>query len=181
MKIDQQGEWLIDCRQIISPNFDERPQNTDISLLVVHAISLPPGEFGSENITRLFTNTLNPKDHPYFRKIHNLCVSSHLLIRRDGEVIQYVPFSKRAWHAGVSSFEGRSTCNDYSIGIELEGTDDLPYEDEQYKSLQQVTHLLMQHYSLINSKRIAGHCDISPGRKTDPGPLFDWQRYLSEL
>lgn len=164
-----------------SPNFDDRPDENDISLLVVHGISLPPGEFNGDGIDRLFTNCLDPHAHPYFAEIHELRVSSHLLIRRDGELIQYVPLNKRAWHAGASQFAGRERCNDFSIGIELEGTDELPYEEIQYKRLAEVVALLLNGYPEINRGRIVGHSDIAPGRKTDPGPAFSWEQLTGLL
>ncbi|MGM3174543.1 1,6-anhydro-N-acetylmuramyl-L-alanine amidase AmpD [Dickeya lacustris] len=168
--------WLTGVTHILSPHQDERPQGELPSLLVIHNISLPPGEFGGPYIDRLFTGTLEGSDHPYFATISHLRVSAHCLIRRDGEVIQYVAFDKRAWHAGVSQFEGRERCNDFSIGIELEGTDSTPFTPEQYNRLAQVTRLLNEYYG-ITSARITGHSDIAPGRKTDPGPAFDWARY----
>lgn len=164
------------ARQQPSPNCDARPAGQPIDLIVIHSISLPPGEFGGPWIDALFTNQLDPHAHDYFREIHELRVSSHLLIRRDGEVVQYVPFEQRAWHAGESCFDGREACNDFAIGIELEGTDDTPYTPEQYEQLADITVLLMQAYPAITSERVAGHCDIAPGRKTDPGDAFDWQR-----
>ncbi|MGD8932202.1 MAG: 1,6-anhydro-N-acetylmuramyl-L-alanine amidase AmpD [Chromatiales bacterium] len=160
-----------------SPNQDERPPGCIIDLLVIHNISLPPGEFGGPWIDHLFLNQLDPSGHPFFRQIHQFRVSSHLLIRRDGRLIQYVPFNKRAWHAGKSNFHGREQCNDFSIGIELEGTDDQPYTDAQYASLQMVTGEILTRFPEITPDRIVGHADISPGRKTDPGPAFDWPRY----
>lgn len=164
-----------------SPNHDRRPDPADISLLVVHAISLPPGRFGGGFIDRLFTNTLPADAHPYFRTIHQLHVSSHLCIFRNGDVTQYVPFDRRAWHAGESRFEGRSRCNDFSIGIELEGCDDQPFEPRQYRRLAQAARALMRGYPKITAARIVGHSDIAPGRKTDPGPHFDWQRLHAEI
>ncbi len=164
-----------------SPNWDERPPGSDISLLVIHNISLPPGEFGGPWIDRLFTNRLPADAHPYFAGIAELRVSAHLLIRRDGEAIQYVPFDKRAWHAGQSSFQGRPRCNDFSIGIELEGTDEIPYTTHQYISLGRVARALCRRYPAITPERIVGHSDIAPGRKSDPGPAFDWQRLRSLL
>jgi AmpD protein len=148
-----------------------------VDLLVIHAISLPPGEFGGPWIDALFTNRLPAAEHPYFRTIHQLRVSSHLLVRRDGKVFQYVPFHRRAWHAGDSCFAGRNRCNDFSIGIELEGADDVAYESTQYDVLARITAALIGAFPGITGERIAGHCDISPGRKTDPGPAFDWLRY----
>ncbi len=164
-------------RQCPSPNQDRRPSGVVVDLLVIHNISLPPGEFGGPWIDDLFTNRLDPLGHPYFRDIKDLKVSSHLLIRRSGEIVQYVPFHRRAWHAGRSAFRGRCDCNDFSIGIELEGVDDLAFEDVQYRALMRVTRLLMEHYPGITPQRITGHSDIAPGRKTDPGPAFDWRRY----
>lgn len=170
--------WLTPARRVVSPNFNERPAKTKINLLVIHAISLPPNKFGGPWIDALFTNSLDPDAHPFFREVHTLKVSSHLLIRRDGEVVQYVPFDKRAWHAGVSQFQGVSNCNDFSIGIELEGSDTRAYEPVQYRRLASITRVLRIHYPAITRKRIAGHSDIAPGRKTDPGPYFDWPKYL---
>ena len=169
------------ARYLASPNCDERADEADITLLVVHGISLPPGRFGGAYIDQLFTNKLEPDEDPYFAEIHELRVSSHLLIRRDGEVVQYVPFDQRAWHAGVSEFSGRERCNDYSIGIELEGTDDTPYEPIQYQRLAEVSREIMLEYPHITKERIVGHCDIAPGRKTDPGPVFDWSHYFDLL
>jgi AmpD protein len=168
---------LPDAVQLHSPNRDERPADCCVDLLVIHNISLPPGEFGGPWIEHLFLNRLDPLIHPYFREIHHLRVSSHLLIRRDGQLIQYVPLNQRAWHAGPSSFQGRQRCNDYSIGIELEGTDDRPYTDAQYANLLHASKEILALYPRITLERIVGHADISPGRKTDPGPAFDWERY----
>lgn len=172
---------LLGVTQIHSPNQSERSAAEEINLLVIHNISLPPGEFGSEYVTQLFCNTLDPNHHPYFKEIAHLKVSSHLLIARDGRVVQFVPFNMKAWHAGESSFCGRSNCNDYSIGIELEGTDHLPFTDAQYEVLTGVTLALIQAYPCLILDRIVGHSDIAPGRKTDPGPCFDWVRYRSIL
>jgi len=172
---------LNDVLFIPSPNFDERPLLGLIDLLIIHGISLPPGKFGGNAIVELFTNTLDPKVDPYFADVANLKVASHLLIRRTGEIIQFVPFNKRAWHAGVSEFQGRSNCNDFSIGIELEGTDEIPYEDIQYQQLAEVTRCLMQTYPAITKERIVGHSDVAPGRKTDPGVVFDWKRLYNSL
>jgi len=167
--------------QCPSPNQDERPADAEPDLVIIHGISLPPGEFGGPHIEALFTNSLNPEEHPYFREIDGLKVSSHLLIRRDGEVVQFVPFARRAWHAGDSVFRGKNCCNDYSIGIELEGTDDLPYTDAQYEQIAPVISAIMQAYPAVTARRLAGHCDISPGRKSDPGPAFDWLRLYDGL
>ena len=172
---------LVPAVQCASPNQDDRPTGTEPSLVVIHGTSLPPGEYGGPHIQALFTNTLDPSGHPYFREIDGLAVSSHLLVRRDGEVVQFVPFDRRAWHAGASSFRGRATCNDYSVGIELEGSDDDPYTDRQYRVLAAVLRALFVAYPGIDVRRIAGHCDVSPGRKTDPGPAFDWLRLYDEL
>ncbi|MFO8024763.1 1,6-anhydro-N-acetylmuramyl-L-alanine amidase AmpD [Thiohalophilus sp.] len=181
MQIDPHTGLLQGARQCPSPNYNARPHPGDISLLVIHGISLPPKQFGGDAIDRFFTNCLDPAQHPYFQEICNLQVSAHLLIRRDGELVQYVPFIERAWHAGDSQFAGRTNCNDFSIGIELEGSDDLPYEPVQYRQLVAVTRLLQQAYPAITRERIVGHCDIAPGRKTDPGPAFDWGRLMAAL
>ncbi|MCU0736129.1 MAG: 1,6-anhydro-N-acetylmuramyl-L-alanine amidase AmpD [Methylotetracoccus sp.] len=162
-------------------NFDERPDPEDISLIVIHCISLPPGEFGGPWIDALFANTLDPTAHPYFEDIHQLRVSSHVLIRRDGELIQYVPFHKRAYHAGVSRYGDRTACNDFSIGIELEGTETIPYTDAQYRQLAAVVNALLKTYPTLSAERIAGHSDIAPERKTDPGLSFDWSRFHRSL
>jgi AmpD protein len=168
------------ARYIASPHCDERPENTVIDTLVVHGISLPPAQFGHDYIEKFFAGTLDYSLHPYFETIKPLKVSSHLLIKRTGEVLQFVPFIKRAWHAGESFFQGRSRCNDFSIGIELEGTDELPYEKIQYKKLAEVIKTLQMAYPAITRERIVGHSDIAPGRKTDPGDFFDWH-YLDSL
>jgi AmpD protein len=165
-------------RLVNSPNCDERPAGTEITLVVLHSISLPPGEYGGDAIERFFTNRLDPAGHPYFREIASLHVSSHFLIRRDGEVVQFVAPEKRAWHAGASSWRGRERCNDFSVGIELEGTDDTPFEEAQYRSLVDLLHSLKQQLPL---RDIAGHSDVAPGRKTDPGARFDWPRLLAAL
>ena len=178
--------WLLDdgtnaVERCPSPNCNERPEPADIELLVIHNISLPPGSFGGPHIHELFTNSLDPNAHEYFADIAHLEVSAHILIRRDGAITQFVPFTQRAWHAGVSSWNGREGCNDFSIGIELEGADDVPYEPAQYKKLQEVTRLLLKVYPKLTAQNIAGHCDIASGRKTDPGPAFQWNAYLSSL
>lgn len=167
--------------QCPSPNQDERPDGSEPELVIIHGISLPPGEFGGPYIESLFTNCLDCTAHPYFREIEGMQVSSHLLVRRDGELIQFVPFERRAWHAGLSQFRGRSCCNDYSIGIELEGTDETPYTDEQYNQLVAVIQAIIATYPKVSARRIAGHCDVAPGRKTDPGPAFDWLRLYDGL
>ena len=175
MQIDK--GWISTATVLASPNVDARPDESDISLLVIHNISLPPGQFGGGHVNELFTNQLNPNAHPYFDQIADLKVSAHVLIDREGVVTQFVPFHQRAWHAGVSEFEGRSACNDYSIGIELEGADTTPYTNLQYARLAQITQCLMAKYPALTAKRITGHSDIAPGRKTDPGALFDWERF----
>ena len=157
-----------------SPNCDERPEGAGIELVVIHAISLPPGEFGGPHVTELFQNRLHPAAHPYFSGISMLRVSSHFFIPRDGRVIQHVPCELRAWHAGESSWKGRGRCNDFSIGIELEGTDEVPFTDAQYAALGGLTRAVFERYGPLD---LAGHSDIAPGRKTDPGPHFDWARY----
>lgn len=169
--------WLPKARRVHSPNWDERPPDTPVDLLVVHNISLPPGEFGGPWIDALFQNRLDPAAHPYFREIAHMRVSSHLLIRRDGELIQYVDLNRRAWHAGASCFEGRERCNDFAIGIELEGEDRTRYEDAQYRTLAETTREVRERYPAIGAERIVGHSDIAPGRKSDPGPAFNWRRY----
>jgi AmpD protein len=163
-----------------SPNCNDRP-GREVSLLVIHNISLPPGEFGGGHIAELFTNRLEPGGHPFFAAIQGLQVSAHLLIERDGRLTQFVPFDRRAWHAGRSSFRGRTACNDFSIGIELEGTDHLPYSEAQYERLIAVTRALLATYPLLSPDTIVGHSDIAPGRKSDPGPAFDWERLLAAL
>ncbi len=178
--IDQNG-WLSRAVCVNSPNYDERPPQCEPSLLVVHNISLPPGEYGGPWVDDLFCNRLDASVHPYFREIASLRVSSHLLILRDGEVRQYVSFDRRAWHAGQSCFKGRNRCNDFSIGIELEGCDDEPYEEAQYRQLAEVTLDIQSRYPAISADRIVGHCDIAPQRKTDPGPAFDWACFRALL
>ncbi len=163
-----------------SPNCDARPPPREISLLVVHAISLPPGRFGGPWIGRLFANTLDSKAHPYFEGLRDLTVSAHLCLFRTGRVVQYVPFHRRAWHAGKSAHEGRERCNDFSIGVELEGCDERPFEPVQYRVLARISRALMRAYPRITPARIVGHSDIAPGRKSDPGPHFDWQRLRAE-
>jgi AmpD protein len=169
--------WLSGARHAPSPNRDERPPGVAVDLLVIHGISLPPGVFGGPWIDDLFHNRLDPQAHPYFREIAGLRVSAHLLIRRDGELIQYVDLRERAWHAGASSFAGRESCNDFAIGVELEGSDQIPYEDIQYRTLAAAAHEIMSRFPAIVPERIVGHSDIAPGRKTDPGPAFDWTRF----
>jgi len=167
---------LQDVRYVPSSNCDDRPDAEQISLIVIHAISLPPNEFGGPHIDALFTNKLDVNSHPYFAEIADLRVSSHILINRTGEITQYVPFHKRAWHTGESVYNGRSCCNDFSIGIELEGTDTEPFTDVQYEILVLLLRALITTYPQLSRDTLTGHCDISPARKTDPGPLFDWAR-----
>lgn len=176
MHINPQTGRVDESRQIISPNADERPDVADLDLVVIHSISLPPAEYGGNWIERFFCNELPSDAHPYFAEICELEVSSHVLIKRDGELVQFVPFHCRAWHAGASEYEGRTRCNDFSIGIELEGTDDSEFEDAQYAKLAQLIKALSQAYPGINTQRVTGHSDIAPGRKTDPGTGFDWSR-----
>ena len=166
------------ARYVASGNCDERPPGEAITLLVIHNISLPPGEFGGDGIERLFTNQLDCAAHPYYRALAGLRVSAHFLIRRTGELLQFVPCTKRAWHAGVSTWCGRSGCNDFSIGIELEGTDDLPYTEPQYRVLAELARALQSAYPIA---AIAGHRDIAPARKTDPGASLDWPRFRSSI
>ncbi|MBG5882897.1 1,6-anhydro-N-acetylmuramyl-L-alanine amidase AmpD [Providencia alcalifaciens] len=172
--------WLNNVTHIPSPHHDDRPEDEEPSLLVIHNISLPPGQFGGPYINQLFTGTLNPEEHPFFEEIKHLRVSAHCLIRRDGEIIQYVPFNKRAWHAGQSNYQGREKCNDFSIGIELEGTDYQAFTEAQYITLAKLTKLLIAEFPQIK-QNITGHSDIAPHRKTDPGPYFDWQHYKNAL
>lgn len=175
MRIDTETGWLEGVRRLDSPNCDERPSGCEADLIVIHGISLPPGEFGGTGIDELFSNTLDPDEHPYYREICHLRVSSHALISRRGELTQYVSFARRAWHAGESNYCGRTACNDFSIGIELEGTDDCDYEAVQYERLAQLVRALRQTYASLSGAEIVGHSDIAPGRKTDPGPCFDWR------
>lgn len=176
LKIDVLG-LLVDGNYLASPNCDERPA-CPIELLVIHNISLPPDEFGGDGVLQLFTNTLDVAAHPYYQTIAGIKVSAHFLVRRDGQIIQFVSCLKRAWHAGESCWQGRSCCNDFSLGIELEGSDTVPFTDAQYAALRQLTVALRTTYPI---RGIAGHSDIAPQRKTDPGPCFDWARYLTGL
>ena len=169
---------IVPDRFVPSPNCDDRPAGAAITLLIVHAISLPPGEYGGDAIERLFTNRLDPRAHPYFAAIAALKVSSHFLVRRDGELVQFVPVARRAWHAGVSSWRGRERCNDFSVGVELEGTDEGAFEPAQYRCLRDLIHDLCASHPL---RDIAAHSDVAPGRKTDPGVHFDWARVLAAL
>jgi N-acetyl-anhydromuramoyl-L-alanine amidase len=174
--IDRETGWLRCARRVDSPNFDDRPADTVADLIVIHGISLPPAIYGGPWIDRLFTNCLPPDEHPYFASVAALKVSTHVLIRRDAQIVQYVSFDKRAWHAGQSSYRGRERCNDFSIGIELEGADTEAYEPAQYRALAQTILQLCDAYPALSLERIAGHSDIAPGRKTDPGIAFDWPR-----
>ncbi|MCC7113419.1 MAG: 1,6-anhydro-N-acetylmuramyl-L-alanine amidase AmpD [Burkholderiales bacterium] len=167
------GGWLAGVRRVRTPNADARPPGTTVSLVVVHGISLPPGRYGGDAIERLFTNTLDPDAHPSYRDIAGLRVSAHFLIRRDGTLVQFAGCDDRAWHAGVSSWNGRERCNDYSIGIELEGTDTRPYTARQYRRLAALLRRIAARYPIA---AVVGHSDVAPGRKTDPGPAFDWSR-----
>jgi AmpD protein len=176
MRIDAQG-LLAGGEYIPSPNCDDRPDGA-IELLVIHGISLPPDEFGGDGVQRLFTNTLDAGAHPYYQTLAGLKVSAHFFVRRDGGVMQFVPCSKRAWHAGASCWQGMERCNDFSLGVELEGSDTVPFTDAQYAALIRLTLALRDVYPI---RGIAGHSDIAPQRKTDPGPCFDWQRYLTGL
>ena len=175
--IDREG-WLAGVRRVESPNCDDRPAGTAITLLVVHSISLPPGEYGGNAIEEFFTNRLDIAAHPYFREIEGMKVSAHFLIRRDGRLVQFVPVYRRAWHAGISSWRGRKACNDFSVGVELEGLDEGAFEDAQYQALDELIHRLRGALPL---RDIAAHSDVAPGRKTDPGPGFAWDRILNPL
>jgi AmpD protein len=177
MKLGADG-WLEGARRVPSPNRDARPPGAEVSLLLVHAISLPPGEYGGDAIERLFTNRLDAKAHPYFAEIDGLEVSAHFLVRRDGALVQFVPVHERAWHAGASCWRGRSRCNDFSLGVELEGSDDEPFEPSQYARLSELVHALRAQLPL---RDVAAHSEVAPGRKTDPGPHFDWPRLLAAV
>lgn len=175
--LDAEG-WLAGVRRIPSPNCDARPEGEAVRLIVIHAISLPPGRFGGDGIERLFTNTLDTEAHPYYREIRDLRVSAHFLVRRDGSLTQFVPCRLRAWHAGASRWRGLERCNDFSVGIELEGCDEQPFADAQYAALAQLVRHLRRELPVED---IVGHADIAPGRKTDPGPHFDWARLRQQL
>jgi N-acetyl-anhydromuramoyl-L-alanine amidase len=174
MRVDASTGLMVGINQVLSPFFDERPSGVVPDLIVLHGISLPPGEFGGPWIARLFTGNLPADAHPEFREPATLRVSTHLLIRRNGEPVQFVSFNDRAWHAGKSVWQGREACNDFSIGIECEGTDDVPYEPAQYQTLRAILPMLLEAYPGITRERVVGHSDVAPGRKTDPGPSFDW-------
>jgi len=181
LEVDPATGLVRGARQVPSPNCDDRAAGQVPEVLVIHAISLPPGQYGGPGIEQLFTNCLDPHGHPYYADIAGLKVSSHLLIRRDGEVLQFVPLVRRAWHAGASWCEGRARVNDFSVGIELEGCEEEPYTDAQYRTLAELTHVLLARYPDIRRDRIYGHEDIAPGRKLDPGPHFNWPRYLASI
>lgn len=181
LSAERQMANSLKLKKIPSPFHNERPNQTIVDLLVIHNISLPPGQFGTGKVEEFFTGKLNSEEHPFFEEIKDLQVSAHYFIDRTGSVIEFVDPDQRAWHAGVSSWHGRENCNDFSIGIELEGTDSQPYSDAQYFSLTQLVELLMTRYPAISAERIVGHCDIAPTRKTDPGESFDWQRFRELL
>lgn len=180
VNVDSHSGWLVGVRRVPSPNCDARPPGVKPDLVVVHGISLPPGVFGGPWVDRLFTNSLPGSEHPYFATIADLRVSAHVLVRRDGSLVQYVPFDLRAWHSGASSHRGREACNDFSVGIEVEGADDCPYESTQYRTLAGVIQALELAYPSLSGCDVVGHCDVSPGRKSDPGPAFEW-RLLRQL
>lgn len=181
MRLDINTGQVLQARQQASPNYDQRPDPDDISLIVIHGISLPPGQFGGQQVEDFFCNCLDVDTDPYFSQIQSLKVSSHFFIRRDGELVQFVPVHERAWHAGQSCFAGRECCNDFSIGIELEGTDDVPYTDQQYNCLASLIQCLLDTCPGLTRQAITGHSDIAPGRKTDPGEHFDWPRLRQML
>lgn len=181
VKIDAMSGMVERARFVPSPNCDARPSGARPEVLVIHAISLPPGQFGGPGIEQLFCNTLDASEHPYYAQVEGLRVSSHLFVRRSGDLVQFVPLHLRAWHAGQSQCEGRPRVNDFSIGIELEGSDDTRFEDAQYAALAEVTCAVVGAYPVITPARVYGHSDISPGRKTDPGPYFDWARFRSSV
>lgn len=181
LKIEPATGLLAGIRQVLSPFHDARPMGVLPELIVVHGISMPPGEFGGPWIDRLFTGNLPPDAHPFFKETSKLRVSAHALIQRDGTIVQYVPFGQRAWHAGQSHYRGRAGCNDFSIGIELEGTGEVPYTEAQYNQLAALVEVLLATYPSLSIDHIAGHSDIAPGRKTDPGPSFEWERWRSIL
>ncbi|TYG34004.1 1,6-anhydro-N-acetylmuramyl-L-alanine amidase AmpD [Lonepinella koalarum] len=180
MKNNKQG-WLKNIRHLTSPHFDKRPDPQDVSLLVIHYISLPPEQFGGNFVDDFFLGKLNPTAHPYFKEIYQVRVSTHFFIDRNGRITQYVSLQDRAWHAGVSCFQGRNKCNDYSIGIELEGSNEQPFTEQQYAKLTQLTQQIMALYPQITTDRIVGHSDIAPERKIDPGRYFEWDNYLKSL
>ncbi len=173
--------WVRQARRVDSPNYGPRPEGAVPELIVIHNISLPPGRFGGDEVEQLFCNCLDWSADPYFEEIRGLEVSAHFLLRRCGELVQFVAVDDRAWHAGLSCWRGRDNCNDFSIGIELEGSDELPYTDAQYQTLAALTRALFSYYPALHREHLVGHADIAPGRKTDPGPAFDWPRYRASL
>jgi len=177
MKYNVETGLIEGARLVASPNFDERPDASDIDTIVIHAISLPPGEFGGDTIEQFFCNQLDHAQHPFYKEIEDVCVSAHLLITREGELVQFVPLIHRAWHAGVSETRGRQNVNDFSVGIELEGCDEQPFEQAQYEKLAEVTRLLTGVFPDLTMEHIYAHSDVAPDRKTDPGPHFDWDQY----
>lgn len=179
--VSQEEGLIHPARLCHSPNQDDRPDGCVPDLIIIHGISLPPGQFGGQYVEQLFTNRLDWDAHPYFSEIRDLKVSAHLFVRRDGSLIQFVPFDRRAWHAGASWYREREDCNDFSIGIELEGEDETPYADPQYDTLIKVVSALQETYASLCARRIAGHCDVAPARKSDPGPAFDWLRLYDGL
>lgn len=179
LRLDAERDWFRGARHVPSPNCDDRPAGSDISLVVIHGISLPPRNYGGPHIDHLFTNCLDPDAHPYFAGICRLRVSSHLLVDRLGQVTQYVPLRRRAWHAGKSAFRGREACNDFSVGLELEGCDEEPYCDVQYEVAARLVREIMAAWPAVTPDCVVRHSDIAPGRKTDPGPAFDWVRFLA--
>jgi AmpD protein len=181
LHVNPDNGLLEGARLRLSPNRDSRPAGAMPELIVIHGISLPPGQFGGPEVEDFFCNRLDWDAHPYFKGICGLEVSSHLLVRRGGEIVQFVPFGERAWHAGESVFRRRSRCNDFSVGIELEGEDTVPYEDSQYDTLSRIIAALLEAYPTLSARKIAAHSDIAPGRKTDPGPVFDWLRLYDGL
>lgn len=181
IRIDQETGLITDCTYLPSPNCDERPSGCNEDLIVIHGISLPEGQFGTPYVEQLFTNQLETTAHPHFADLKDLRVSAHIFIRRTGEIIQFVPFHKRAWHAGKSCFGDRNHCNDFSIGIELEGCDTTPYESTQYRCLTRLVSSLIRVYPALSPGKIVGHCHIAPDRKTDPGPTFDWKKLHQSL
>jgi AmpD protein len=181
LKVETGTGLLIGVRQVLSPHCDARPPGILPELIIVHGISLPPNEFGGPWIDRLFTGTLPSDAHPYFRQIEGLRASAHVVIRRDGLLTQYVPFGERAWHAGVSQYRTRSGCNDFSVGVELEGTDDIAYTDAQYAQLVELIAALIEAYPSLSPEHLVGHSDVAPGRKSDPGPYFEWPRLRARL
>lgn len=180
-KLNKKTGLIDDVKFVSSPNHDQRPKDLDIDTVVIHAISLPPSRFGGAYVEQFFTNALDCKAHPYFSEIEHLRVSAHFFIDRKGAVTQFVPTQLRAWHAGISNYQGRDAVNDFSIGVELEGCDDQDFENDQYQSLCQLTNCLIKAYPKLNENNIVGHSDIAPGRKTDPGPCFSWAMFRKGL